>query len=874
MQHNNTDLNAIIEVLQAENAALSERAEDTLLYGLVAETIYQTDDSTRLIDQILERISILKNVPFCACLELTEEGRFETIDAYLSFADLAHSEIRISFPEIGSRISLDEGYLLLEKTEFDSFGFEVNIRGRVFQPSSALIIPCQSKSIPNLFFVFIDDDTSVNRFPHIQALLQQVLKLAAERLENIFMFGELISLNSELDQRVKERTKELTRINAKLNREIQERKIIEKALSVEEKKLRLVYNAATDVSFVTVDLSTEFKIRSYSPGAEKMFGYSVNEVLGKSLKSFELSGNFNIFSAIRRNFKKHGWSRMDEIVLRRKSGEFFTAMLTVYPLIDENSEQTGLLVVCFDISKLKDTQNQLIAAREKAEENEIKFRMLFEQASDGIFISDGAGNYLDVNESGCQMLGYSKDELLTLNMKDIIGAESLKETPVKMKDLHSGNVVRTERILVRKDGSSFPVEISAKMFPDGRMQGIVRDITDRRNFEKELVAAKEKAEESDRLKTAFLQNMSHEIRTPLNAILGFADLLPEYFDERQKLVRFASIIKQRGNDLLTIIDDILDIAQIESGQMELHLNACNLGELFDEMEIHFRGYQESLSPDHVEFNLQVKRIVKSLVVTIDQGRLKQILFNLIGNAFKFTRSGKIELGCSLTKENELTFYVSDTGIGIPKEKHAEIFNRFTQVGNDAAQLYGGTGLGLSIVTGLVNLMGGRIWLESEKGKGSTFYFTIPFTIEYQRVPESTELSVQEERSARKIKVLIVENDEFDAMYLKEIFWEAEFSVFHANSGKQALDLCAIQTIDVVIMDIHIPDMDAYKLTRLIRKHNPQVRIIALSSNASATGEQKALSSGFDDYLSYLNTQDVLLSRIGLLLNSNNKTMQV
>ena len=146
----------------------------------------------------------------------------------------------------------------------------------------------------------------------------------------------------------------------------------------------------SNVSFVTIDLSSDFKIRSYSPGAEKMFGYSVKEVIGKSLKSFELSGNFNIFSAIRRNFRKHGWSRMDEIVLRRKSGAFFTAMLTVYPLIDENSEQTGLLVVCFDISKLKDTQNQLIAAREKAEENEVKFRTLFEQASDGIFISDGA----------------------------------------------------------------------------------------------------------------------------------------------------------------------------------------------------------------------------------------------------------------------------------------------------------------------------------------------------------------------------------------------------------------------------------------------------------------------------------------------------
>lgn len=258
---------------------------------------------------------------------------------------------------------------------------------------------------------------------------------------------------------------------------------------------------------------------------------------------------------------------------------------------------------------------------------------------------------------------------------------------------------------------------------------------DRRVAERtlEYLKAKEKAEESDLLKSAFLQNMSHEIRTPLNAIMGFADLLPLNFDDEEKLAKFANIIKQRGFDLLDIINGILDFAKIEAGHLAVFPEKCNMGDFVDKLYSLSLEYQCRVEKEHVDFRLNISKNIRSATVIIDQAKLRQILMNLIRNAFKFTNSGTIEVGCTLIDGQNLSFYVSDTGIGIPKEKHTEIFTRFMQACQNPSRFYGGTGLGLSIVQGMLNTMGGKIWLESEVGKGSTFYFTVPFEVVTQTV---------------------------------------------------------------------------------------------------------------------------------------------
>ena len=242
----------------------------------------------------------------------------------------------------------------------------------------------------------------------------------------------------------------------------------------------------------------------------------------------------------------------------------------------------------------------------------------------------------------------------------------------------------------------------------------------------ELNIAKEHAEESDRLKTAFLQNMSHEIRTPMNAIMGFSGLLKNEFDDKAKLDNYANIIKQRCNDLLEIINDILDIAKIESGQLSVTIEECSLNELFEELSAFFIEYQNRINKPCIKFNLQATCDPSNSIILSDKIKLKQIFINLISNAFKFTKSGQIEGGCKLDKNHNLLFYVSDTGIGIPLDKQQQVFERFIQLHQGPDYNIGGTGLGLSIVKGLIQLLGGEIFLQSEPGKGTTFSFTIKY----------------------------------------------------------------------------------------------------------------------------------------------------
>jgi signal transduction histidine kinase len=242
----------------------------------------------------------------------------------------------------------------------------------------------------------------------------------------------------------------------------------------------------------------------------------------------------------------------------------------------------------------------------------------------------------------------------------------------------------------------------------------------------ELIEAMERAEESDRLKTSFLQNMSHEIRTPMNAIMGFSELLVDSFDDKENLEYFTGIINQRGKDLLEIIDEILDISKIESGQLSVNIEKFDLRPLFDDLKVLFEEVQIKKNKQHIFFDLRAQCDPSKLIVETDKAKLKQIFINLIGNAFKFTDNGRIEAGCKIDNDN-LLFFVSDTGVGIPQDKQQIIFERFSQIEQTTSRLYGGTGLGLSIVKGFVDSLGGQIWVESEPGKGTTFYFILSRT---------------------------------------------------------------------------------------------------------------------------------------------------
>jgi signal transduction histidine kinase/CheY-like chemotaxis protein len=394
-----------------------------------------------------------------------------------------------------------------------------------------------------------------------------------------------------------------------------------------------------------------------------------------------------------------------------------------------------------------------------------------------------------------------------------------------------------------------------------RTKELEDEILERRQVELELINATRKAEESDRLKTAFLQNMSHEIRTPMNAIMGFSELLIENIEDNSKLRYFTDIIKHRSNDLLDIINDILHIAKIESGQLPLKLEETNLNYLFDELRIFFKEYQKRLDKEELELSFQTLNSIPPIVIITDPVKLKQIFINLISNALKFTKEGKIEGGYKLDGDKDLIFYVTDTGIGIPKDKQQAIFERFTQLKQNSKLNVGGTGLGLSIVKGLVSLLGSEIVLESEPGIGSTFSFKLPYNKSIHTDLKEPDPGIPELINLNHQTILIVEDDQFNAEYLMEVLSGKGLNILHVDNGEDAVNTAKTQPIDLVLMDIRLPDIDGKDAVAQILKHKPKMKIIAQTAYASNEELQNTLAAGCIDFITKPTKASLLISMV-------------
>ncbi|KAF0128808.1 MAG: PAS/PAC sensor hybrid histidine kinase [Bacteroidetes bacterium] len=360
----------------------------------------------------------------------------------------------------------------------------------------------------------------------------------------------------------------------------------------------------------------------------------------------------------------------------------------------------------------------------------------------------------------------------------------------------------------------------------------------------ELIISKEKAEESDKLKTAFLQNMSHEIRTPLNGIIGFSALLNYEDVSREEIKEYSAIISQSGNRLIEIVNNVLDISKIETGQIVIEQKAIVIDEIFYDLLTFFTPVAKTKK---LRLNY-TNQPDKTNMIYSDEAKLHQILTNLINNAVKFTKSGSIDFGFE-TKDNSIQFYVKDTGIGIPAELHDKVFIRFIQAEQSMTKNYEGAGLGLAISKGLVELLGGKIWVESEIGKGTTFFFTLPITtIKEQEKTEAITSPVQGKKSNRKI--LIAEDDWTSFQYLSKIMSKSNVTIIHAENGEQAVELVKENSdIDLILMDIRMPVMNGIDAARLIKQIRPNLPIIAQTAYAFSEEKTTILTTGFDEYLS-------------------------
>lgn len=358
----------------------------------------------------------------------------------------------------------------------------------------------------------------------------------------------------------------------------------------------------------------------------------------------------------------------------------------------------------------------------------------------------------------------------------------------------------------------------------------------------QLLKAKEEAEEANRLKTAFLHNLSHEVRTPLNAISGFAQVILKFNNIDEELKNFTHIIHSSSKQLVSIINDIITISSIETGQEKIISTNIHLNQLIEELKTVF---DLQLKGRPVELKIQKALANGDDEILVDVNKLRQILNNLLSNAVKFTQQGTIEFGYAL-KDNNLEFFVKDTGIGIDKTKHSVIFERFTQADEQIHAIYGGTGLGLSICKGFVELLGGNIWVESELGKGSTFFFSLPYipVISSAKQNQPTQPKNQNET----MTILVAEDDINSFKLLRALLKDYNCQIIHADTGTKAVELCKQDgSINLVLMDIKMPEMDGVTATRLIKEINPKITVIAQTAYATLDDIEKN-KDVFDAYI--------------------------
>ncbi len=587
-------------------------------------------------------------------------------------------------------------------------------------------------------------------------------------------------------------------------------------------------------------ISPEGKLLDVNDRAEEMLGYTRKELLRKGL------------SLIYEHFDKGEFKTLVKKLKRSK----MHVCQTVH--ISKNRNKIPV-EISSGLIKYKGNQAVLNVARDISErlKAEQKMRLLdraIGQSPVVITITDARGVIQYVNPAFTKITGYAAEEVIG-KTPSVFHNDYYSETFFNeiWENLLSGQEWSGTLKNKRKSGETYWEHVILSPILDKKKKvthfvSVKEDITEKKEMYEDLVKAKEQAEESDRLKSAFLANMSHEIRTPMNGILGFTDLLNDTDLSGEQIKMYIEIIQRNGQRMLDTVNDIIELSKIETGQIDVRCREFNAHQeiqgLYDFFLPEAENKDIKLIFDNQEHN-------EPVIINTDENKVISICINLIKNAIKYTKKGFVKFGYDVRK-NRFSFYVKDTGIGIPKERQDAIFDRFTQADLSDKNAVQGAGLGLSIAKSYVDMLKGSINVDSQPGAGSVFSFSIPLTAK-TGVNRSDEVTTKPEEKIslrnRQLKTLIVDDDPTADLYLSVVMQDCSKEILHAQTGKEAIAFCRKHPdIDLILMDIKIPDTDGYLATKKIRRKNNDVVIIAQTAYVSEETKEKALNAGCDAYV--------------------------
>src|SRR5256714_586085 len=661
------------------------------------------------------------------------------------------------------------------------------------------------------------------------------------------------------------------------------RKHAEEALLKAGALQRAIFNSA---NFSSIATDAKGVIQIFNVGAERMLGYRAADVMNKITPADisdpqEVIARAKALSAelgtpITPGFEalvfkaSRGIEDIYQLTYIRKDGSRFGAVVSVTALRDAQDTIIGYLLIGTDNTARQQVEDEKKKLDQRLRDQQFYTRSLIESNIDAIMTTDPSGIITDVNKQMEALTGCTRDELIGAPFKGYFTDPDRAEAGIKLV-LSQKKVTDYELTARARDGKKTVVSYNATTFydRDRTLQGVfaaARDVTERKRVELELQQAKAVAESASRTKSDFLASMSHEIRTPMNAIIGIADLLAKtpLSPEQNKYVQ---IFRRAGDNLLHLIDDILDLSKVETSQIELERAGFSLNDLLEKVTemVAIRADEKGLA--------LVCEIAPKVPTDLigDPTRLRQVLLNLLGNAIKFTESGEGALRgtprAAFTLPRALQFMVSDTGIGIAGEKLGAVFERFTQADSSTTRRYGGSGLGLTISKRLVELMGGRIWVESEVGKGRVFSFNVPLEI-WQGADRrmAVPIGAGPELPLPALRILLVEDSPDNRTITVAYMKDTPYRVDIAENGAIALEKFIAGHYDLVLMDRQMPVMDGLTATRAIREweqahHRPLTPIVALTAAALKGDQEQCLAAGCTAYLSKPIKQEVLLRAI-------------